>query len=86
MACEFGTTDLSLEEQIHIELVIVRRSSSVYLTEATMGTKFPASLGARVLCLEESSRASGLLYLVERGGAFLQKLVAIAAELANYSN
>ena len=86
MACGFGTTDLSLEEQIHAELVIVRRSSSVYLTEAAVGTRFPASLGAGVLCSEESPRASGLLYPVERGGAFLRKLVAIAAELANCSN
>ena len=86
MASGFETTDLSLEEQIHAELVIVRRSSLVYLMKAAVWTRFPASLAAGVLCLEKSPRASGLLYPVERGGAFLQKLVAIAAELANYSN
>ena len=65
---------MSLEEQIHAELVIVRRSSSVYLTEAAVGTRFPASLGAgEVLYSKESSRASGLLYLTKRGEAFVQE-------------
>ena len=33
-AGRFETTGLNLEEQIHAELAIVQRSSSVYLTEA----------------------------------------------------
>ena len=47
LACGFGTTSLSLEEQIHAELIIIQRSSLVYLTEATVGTRFHALLGVR---------------------------------------
>ena len=57
MACGFGMTGLSLEEQIYAELVIVQKSSSVYLSEAMVGTRFPALLGAGVSCLEESPKA-----------------------------
>ena len=58
MACGFGMTGLSLKEQVHAEHVIARRFSSVYLTEAVVGTRFPALLNVGVLCLEKSSRAS----------------------------
>ena len=57
-ACGFGMTGLSLEEQVHAELVIARKFSSLYLTEAVVGTRFPALLNAGVRCLEESPRAS----------------------------
>ena len=62
MTCGFGTTGLSLEEQIYAELVIVQRSSLVYLSEAAMGTRFPILLGAGVLYLEESPKVSELLF------------------------
>ena len=58
VACGFGTTGLSLEEQVHAELVIAQRFSLVYLTEAAVGARFPALLNAGVPCLEESLRAS----------------------------
>ena len=48
-AGRFKMTGLNLEEQIHAKLVIVQRSSSVYLTEAVVGTRFHASLGMRSL-------------------------------------
>ena len=60
-ACGFGMTGLSLEEQVHAELVITQKFSSVYLIEATMGTRVPALLNMGVRCLEESPRASELL-------------------------
>ena len=42
-------------------IIIVRRSFLVYLTEAAVGTRFSASHNAGVPCLEESPRASELL-------------------------
>ena len=45
MTCRFRTTGLSLEEQIHAELVIVQRSSSVYLTEAAELGNYGAEFG-----------------------------------------
>ena len=48
-AGKFGTTGLNLEERIHAELVVVRKFSSVYLTEAAVGTRFHISLGVRSL-------------------------------------
>ena len=71
MACRFGTTGLSLEDQIHAKLVIVRRSCSVYLMEAAVGTRFYALLGVRFFIWKSP----------QDGGAFLQRPVAIAAEL-----
>ena len=50
----FGRTGLSLEEKIRAELVIVRRSSSVYLTEVMMGTGPHASLGVSPLIRKSS--------------------------------
>ena len=41
-ASRFEMIGLNLEEQIHAELVIVRKSSSEYLTEAAMGNRFHA--------------------------------------------
>ena len=58
VVCGFGTTGLSLEEQVHAELVIAQRFSSVYLTEATVGARLPGLLNAGVFCLEEFLRAS----------------------------
>ena len=65
MAYGFGTTGMSLEEQIYVELVVVQRSSSVYLSEAMVGTRFPTLLDAEVFCLEESPKASEWLFLTE---------------------
>ena len=64
----FGTTGLSLEERIRAELVIIRRSSSVYLTEVMMGIGPHASLGVRPPYSKESLRLFVLLYPAERGG------------------
>ena len=42
-------TGLSLEKQIHAKLVIVQKSSLIYLTEAAMGIRFHSLLGVRFL-------------------------------------
>ena len=47
LACSFGTTGLSLKERIYAELVIVQKSSLMYLAEALIATRFHASLGVR---------------------------------------
>ena len=60
-ACGFGTTGLSLEEQVYPWLVTAQKFSLLYLTEAAIGTRFPALLNTRVPCLKESPRASELL-------------------------
>ena len=67
LACEFGMTSLSLEKQIHAELVIIQKSSLVYLAEARAGTevsetgasKRPALLGAGVLYSKSLSSSAG---------------------------
>ena len=46
VACGFGTTGFSLEEQIHAELY---HRSSMYLAEAAVGTGSHTSLGVRSL-------------------------------------
>ena len=61
-ACGFGTTGLSLKEQVHVELVITQKFSLMYLTKAAVGVRFPALLNTGVFCLEESPRALELLY------------------------
>ena len=44
MACDFRTTGLSLKEQIYTKLVIVKKSSSVYLAETgVLSWEFPSS-------------------------------------------
>ena len=55
----------------------------MHLAEAGVETGPHVSLAGEVLYSEESSRASGLVYPTERGGAFLQeqKLGTIAALL-----
>ena len=52
---------------------LCRTFSSVRLAEAVMRAGLHVSLAGEVLYLEESSRASGLLYLTKRGGAILQE-------------
>lgn len=45
----------------------------MYLWEAVVETGSYVLFAGEMLYLKEFSRASGLLYLIERGGAFLQE-------------
>ena len=71
LACEFGTIDLNLEEQIHAKLAIVRKSSLIYLMENLIGTRFHVSLEVKSLIWRSP----------QAGEAFLQRTITIALEL-----
>ena len=58
LACKFVMTGLNLEERIHAKLVIVQRSSLLYLTEAAVKTRFNASFGMKFL-IRRISQAGG---------------------------
>ena len=74
-------TGLSLEEQVYAEHCH-RPEGFLGVLGGSYGRDWTSCIAwCEAFYLKESPRASGLLFPVERGGAFLRKLVAIAAEL-----
>ena len=74
-------TDLSLEEQVHAEHCHHPGGFLGVLGGSYSGDWTSCIALCEALYSKESPRASELLFPAERGGAFLQKPVAIAAEL-----
>ena len=70
MACRFGVTGFSLEEQVYAELC---HCSLVHLAEIVVRTGPHVSLADEVFYSEEFSRALKLFYLTERGQVFVQE-------------
>ena len=81
LACGFGTNGLSLKEKIHAEHCHCPKVFLGVLGGSYGGDWTSCIAWCEALYSKESPRASGLLFPAERGGAFLRKLVAIAAEL-----